>query len=186
MDLLKEVGKLACKLVETPIEQNHRIAEESEDVFVDKEMYQRLVRGLIYLSHTRLDIAYIVGVVSQFMHNLKKIHLQVVHRILHYLKSSPGKGILFKKGTKLTLEAYTDVDYVGLVVNRRSTSGYCTFVGRNLVTWRSKKQTMVARSSVKSEFRAMAHDVCELLWLKIIFDDLKVTWGHMMYVSCYG
>ena len=73
------------------------------------------------------------------MHGLKETHLQAVHRIFHYPKSSPGKGILFKKGTKRTLEAYTDADYVDLVVNKRSTSGYCTFVGGNLVTWRSKK-----------------------------------------------
>ena len=166
LDLLEETGKLTCKPAKTPIEQNHQTAKASEDVAVDKGMYQRL----IYLSHTRSDIAYAVGVISQFMHSSKKTHLQVVHKILHYLKSSLGKGILLKKETKLTLEAYTDADYASSVVNRRSTSGYCTFVGGNLVTWRSKKQTMVARSSVESKFRTMAHGVCELLLLKIILD----------------
>ena len=143
-------------------------------------MYQRLVGRLIYLSHTRPNIAYAVGVISQFMHNPKETHLQLVHTILHYLKSSPRKGILFKKGTELTLEAYTDADYAGSMVNTRSTLGYCTFIGGNLVTWRSKKQTVVARSSTESEFRAMAHGVCELLWLKIILDDFKVRWDWPM------
>ena len=147
-------------------------------------MYQRLVGRLIYLSHTRPNIAYAVGVISQFMHNPKETHLQLVHRILHYLKSSPRKGILFKKGTELTLEDYTDADYAGSMVNTRSTLGYCTFIGGNLVTWRSKRQTVVARSSTESEFRAMAHGVCELLWLKIILDYFKVRWDWPMRLYC--
>jgi len=72
----------------------------------------------------------------------------------------------------MTLEAYTDADYAGSLIDRRSTSGYCTFLGGNLVTWRSKKQNVVARSSAKSEFRAIAQGLCELLWLKIILVDL--------------
>ena len=68
------------------------------------------------------------------MHSPKETYLQTIHRILHHLKSSPGKGILFKKGIELTFIAYMDVDYAGLVVNKRSTLGYCTFVGGNLVT----------------------------------------------------
>ena len=83
---------------------------------------------LIYLSHTRPDIAYAVSVVSQFMHSPKERHQEAVYRILKYLKSTPGKGILYKKGTSLNLEAYTDAEWAGSIVDRRSTSGYCTFV----------------------------------------------------------
>ena len=72
--------------------------------------------------------------VSQFMHNTREVHLRVVYRILHYLKGAPGKCILFKKGEAMTLEAYTDADYAGSVVDRRSTFGYCTMLGGNLVT----------------------------------------------------
>ncbi|KAI3463728.1 hypothetical protein Pfo_020391, partial [Paulownia fortunei] len=104
------------------------------------------------------------------MHNPKQTHLKAVHRILQYLKGSIGKGILFRKGESMTLEAYTDADYAGSLVDRRSTSGYCTLLGGNLVTWRSKKQNVVARSSAESEFRSMAMGICELLWLKIILD----------------
>ena len=74
----------------------------------------------------------------------------------------------------MTLEAYTDADYAGSIVARRSTTGYCTFLGGILVTWKSKKQSVVARSSAEAEFRAMAQGVCELLWLKIILEDLKI------------
>ena len=120
-----------------------------EDDTIDKGPYQRLVGKLIYLAHTRPDIAYVVGVVSQFMHNPKETHLKAMYRILHYLKGTLGKGILFKKGETMTLEAYMDADCAGSMVDRRSTSDYCTLLGGNLVTWRSKKYNVVVRSSAE-------------------------------------
>lgn len=82
------------------------------------------------------------------------------------------------------MAAYTDADYAGSIVDRRFTSSYCTFIGGNLVTWRSKKQNVVARSSAEAEFRAMAQGVCELLWLKIILGDLKIQWEGPMKLHC--
>ena len=100
--------------------------------------------------------------------------------MLHYLKGNLGKGILCKKNNTLALEAYTDADYAGSIVDRRSTTGNCTFLGGNPVTWRSKKQNVVARSSAELEFRAIAQGLCELLWLKIILDDLRIQWDDPM------
>ena len=119
-------------------------------------MYQRLVGKLIYLAHTRPDIAYSVSVISQFMHDPKEAHLQAVYRVLHYLKANPGKGILFKRDASFAFECYTNADYAGSPIDMRSTSYYCTFFGGNVVTWKSKKQNAVARSSAETEFRAMA------------------------------
>ena len=82
------------------------------------------------------------------------------------------------------LEAYTDADYAGSLIDRRSTTGYCTFLGGNLVTWRSKKQNVVARSSAEAEFRAMAQGVCELLWLKIILRDMRIKLEGPMRLYC--
>jgi hypothetical protein len=78
------------------------------------------------------------------------------------------------------LEAFTDADWVGSVDDRRSTFGYCTFLGGNLVTWRSKKQSVVARSSAEAEYRAMAHGVCELLWLQTLLHDLRIFYNGPM------
>ncbi|KAI3459864.1 hypothetical protein Pfo_016527, partial [Paulownia fortunei] len=183
-DLFKETEKLGCKPISTPIDLNHKLGEAEEDVAVDKGRYQRLVGRLIYLSHTRPDIAYAVSVISQFMHNPKEVHLQAVNRVLQYLKGTPGKGILFRRSTGLVLEAYTDADYAGSIVDRRSTIRYCTFLGWNLVTWRSKKQNVVSRSSAEAEFRAMAQGVCELLWFKIILEDLNIRWDGPMRLYC--
>lgn len=95
LDLLTETRMLACKPAEIPIEMNHKLGIFQDQVPADKNCYQRLVGRLIYLSHTRPDIAYVVSVVSQFMHSPSEEHLNVVYRILRYLKNDPGKGPLF-------------------------------------------------------------------------------------------
>jgi len=173
LNLLNETGMLGCRPAATPIEQNHCLSKDIGTP-VDKECYQRLVGRLIYLSHTRPDIAFSVSVVSQFMHDPKSSHMNVVYRILRYLKSSPGKGLLYTKQGSIQVECYTDADWAGSLDDRRSTSGYCAFVRVNLVAWRSKKQSVVARSTAEAEFRAMAHGLCELLWLQILLTELKL------------
>ncbi|KAK3021870.1 hypothetical protein RJ639_047792 [Escallonia herrerae] len=113
-------------------------------------MHRRLVGRLIRLSHRLFDVAYTVSVVSQFMQTCKDVHLHAVYQILQHLKVSLEKVILFGKGTSMELEAYMDADYAGSVTDRRSKCGYCTFLGGTFVSWRSKKQPVVARSSAKS------------------------------------
>ena len=118
------------------------------------------------MSHTRHDIAFVVSVVSQFMHSLGPEHFDAMHRILRYLKRTPGKGLLFENRGHMCVEVFTDANWARSITNRRSTLGYCTFVGENLVTWCSKKQNMVARNSAEAEFRFVAHGICEVLWIK--------------------
>lgn len=119
---------------------NQKLYMEEKAELADKGRYQRMVGKLIYLSHTRPDIAYAVGVVSQFMHQPQKNHMEAVLRILRYLKGTTGHGVLFKSNGHLETQLYIDADWAGDKGNRRSTSGYFTVVGGNLVTWRSKKQ----------------------------------------------
>ncbi|RVX16317.1 Retrovirus-related Pol polyprotein from transposon RE1 [Vitis vinifera] len=127
-DLLAETEKIGYKPVSTPLDPNHKLGEAKEEPVVDKRMYQRLVGRLIYLAQNRPDIAYSVSVINQFMHDPREPHIQATYRVLHYLKSNPGKGILFKKNNTLALKAYTDANYKGSLVDRRSTKGYCTFL----------------------------------------------------------
>ena len=82
--------------------------------------------------------------------------MEAVYKILRYLKGSPGRGLFFKKSDGKKVEIYTDADWAGSTDDRRSTTGYCTYVWGNLVTWRSKKQSVVAKSNVEAEFRAVA------------------------------
>ena len=166
LDLLAETGMLDCKPADTPIVVNHRLHIDEGAKLANKERYQRMVGKLIYLSHTRPDIAYAVGVVSQFMHQPQVSHMKAVWRIVRYLKGTAGHGNLFKTYKHLEIQGYTDADWAGSKDNRRSTSGYFTMVGGNLVTWRSKKQKVVSLSSAEAEFRGIARGVAEILWIK--------------------
>jgi hypothetical protein len=172
LDLFKETGLLGCKATEHLVEVNVKQGEDNKRPLVDKGRYQRLVGQLIYLSHICPDIAYTVSVVSQFMHSPPEPHIEAVYYILRYLKSSPSKGLLFSRHSHLKIEAYMDADWACLIIDQWSTSSYCTFVGGYLVIWRSKKQSVVAKSNAKAKFRAMAHGVCETLWLKMLLKEL--------------
>ena len=184
LDLLKETGMMGCRPAETPMEPNLKLQPASVEKVRDREKFQRLVGRLIYLSHTRPDIAFPVSIVSQFMHSPGSEHFEAIHRILRYLKGTPGKGIFFKARGHLQVEAYTDADWAGCITDRRSTSGYCTYVGGNLVTWRSKKQNVVARSSAEAEFRAVAQGICEVIWIRRILQELKVSEVLPMKLYC--
>ncbi|XP_042026953.1 secreted RxLR effector protein 161-like [Salvia splendens] len=155
--------------------QNHglRIVEGAETTH--RTRYQRLVGKLVYLSHTRPDIAYAVGVVSQFMHAPQVAHWEAALRIVRYLKGTVGHGILFENHGHLEIHGFTDADWAGNPNDRISTAGYFTFVGGNLVTWRSKKQKVVALSSAEAEFRGIKSGLTEILWLKKLMTELDLN-----------
>ncbi|XP_070660482.1 secreted RxLR effector protein 161-like [Malus domestica] len=183
LDLLDEAGMLNCKPASTPLVSRLQVDAPSEPLPIPR-VYQRVVGKLIYLTITRPDIAYSVSFVSQFMHSPSMIHLESVKRILIYLKGSIGRGLLMQKHGSNHIIAYTDADWVGNALDCKSTTGFCTFVGGNLVTWKSKKQTVVARSSAKDEYKAMAATTCELIWLKSLLKDLGCVNKEPMSLFC--
>jgi hypothetical protein len=183
LDLLSDTGMLGCRAASTPIDQNHKLCAHAGDT-VDRESYQKLVGRLIYLCHTRPDISYAVSVVSRYMHDPRSQHLEAVYRILRYLKGNPGKGLLFKKNGHLNVDGYSDADWASCLDDRRSTSGYCVFVGGNLVSWRSKKQSVVSRSTAEAEYRAMSQGLCEMLWVSNLLAELKVLRKGPLNVWC--
>ncbi|RVW16205.1 Retrovirus-related Pol polyprotein from transposon RE1 [Vitis vinifera] len=123
LDLLKETGLLGCKLGDTPVDPNIRLSNQNSSAPVDKGRYQRLVGKLIYLVHTRPNIAFAFNLVGQFMHAPYEEHLEVVMRILKYPKGSPRRGLFFKKGQSCEIEAYANTNWASSEVDRRSTSG---------------------------------------------------------------
>ena len=110
LDLLKETGMMGCRPANTPIDPNQKLRSEGKGDPVDTTRYQRLVGRLIYLSHIRPDIAFAVSLVSQFMQSPHEEHLEAAHRILRYLKSTPGRGLFFKKTGQQDIEVFTDAD----------------------------------------------------------------------------
>ncbi|XP_028101868.1 uncharacterized protein LOC114301153 [Camellia sinensis] len=184
LDLLTKTGMLGCKPAETPIEMNHKLEILPYQNPTDKGCYQQLVGRLICLSHTRPDIAYAVSVVSHFMHAPSEAHIEAVYQILRCLKSARGKSLLFSKNGISNIEGYTDSDWAGDPTTKRHTSGYFTLVEGNLVTWKSKKHKVVARSSAEAKFRGMAHGVCELIWIRNILRDLGIDYAKPMNLHC--
>lgn len=126
---------IGCKPSETLVDPNHHFVDGNGETLIDVTQYQRLVGRLIYLTLMGPDNSYVVNVVSQFMHASAIVYLEVVYRILQYLNYGPSVGLLYTRQIGLHIKAYTDADWVGFVSDRRSTSGYCTFDGGNLVTW---------------------------------------------------
>nr|GFD09418.1 putative ribonuclease H-like domain-containing protein [Tanacetum cinerariifolium] len=151
---------------------------------VDKDRYQRMVGKLIYLSHTHPDMAYAVGVVSQFMHQPQVAHMVAVFRIIRYLKGTPNLGVLFRPNSHLNIQIYTDADWTGDKGTRRSTSGYFSLVGGNHVTWRSKKQKVVALSSGEAEFRGIAKGVAEALWIRKLLSEVGYPSKEVTRIMC--
>ena len=126
-DLLKETGMSRCRPTDNPFDPNQKLGDDKEGDMVNTTRYQKLVGKLIYLSHTRPNIAFVVSLVSQFMHSPYKKNLEAIYRIFRYLKGTLGKGLLFQKTTQQNI-AYVDTDWVGSAIDRRPTSGYCTYI----------------------------------------------------------
>jgi hypothetical protein len=147
-------------------------------------MYRRLVGKLNYLTVTRPDIAYPVSIVSQFMASPRTTHWAALEQILCYLKGAPGRGIWYRNHGHTHIECFSDADWAGSKIDRRSTTGYCVFVGGNLVSWKSKKQNVVSRSSAESEYRAMAQSTCELIWIQQLLNEIGLGSSLPMKLWC--
>ena len=147
-------------------------------------LYRRLVGSLVYLTVTRPDISYVVHQVSQYLSAPRSTHYAAVLRILRYLKGTLFHGLFYSAQSPLVLRAFSDADWAGDPTDRRSTTGYCFLLGSSLISWRSKKQTFVARSSTEAEYRALADTTSELLWLRWLLKDLGVSTSSATPLYC--
>ena len=176
LDILEETGLLGSKPMETPMDPNVKLYEDQGELLSNLERY-RLVGKLNYLTITRLNISFEVSVLSQFMKDPRLPHQEAVIRIVRYPKAHPSRGLLYKANGHLWVEAYTDADWAGSPSDRKSTTEDCTFLGRNLITWRSKKQT-------EAEYGAMAHTSCEFMWIKHLLEELRFVVKLPMTMHC--
>ncbi|XP_073153642.1 secreted RxLR effector protein 161-like [Henckelia pumila] len=166
------------------MEENIRLLPTEGEVLRNPSVYRRLVGRLIYLTITRPEISYSVHVLSQFMQEPRKPHLDAVHHLLRYLKGAPGQGLLYPANGNLLLRGFCDVDWARCTTTRRSVTGYCIFLGGALISWKTKKQITVSRSSAESEYRAMASITCELTWLKYLLSDLQIKHQEAAKLFC--
>lgn len=184
-DLLIKAGMDDCRPCASPSSiKSTTLASDLS--FESPEFYRTLVGSLQYLTLTRPELSYAVNSVCQHMHHPLDSHFTAVKRILRYVKGSLDQGLCFSKGNSLHVTAFSDADWAGDALDRRSTGGYCVFLGTNLVSWSSKKQPTVARSSTEAEYKALANAIAEVVWIDHLLKDLKypVLSSHLPVLWC--
>ncbi|KAG7556307.1 Reverse transcriptase RNA-dependent DNA polymerase [Arabidopsis suecica] len=175
LELLEETGLLGCRPSSIPMEPSIKLTQHNNEPELENpEVYRRLVGKLMYLTITRPDITYAVNKLCQFSSSPKKSHLNAAYKVVHYLKGTAGLGLFYSSKSDLCLTAYTDADWGSCIDSRRSTSGYCMFLGDSLVSWKSKKQDMASASSAESEYRAMAMASKEIAWLDKLVAEFQI------------
>ncbi|WJX20513.1 hypothetical protein P8452_10060 [Trifolium repens] len=184
LDIISDSGLTASKPVDFPMEQNLKLSPSDGIILSDPAPYRRLVGRLIYLTATRPDITYPVNILSQFMHAPRQPHMNAATRLIRYLKATPGQGLFFPSSSNLSLQGYCDSDWASCPTTRRSTTGYCIFLGSSIISWKTKKQSVVSRSSAEAEYRAMANATCEITWLSYLMKDIGLSPSTSIPLFC--
>jgi len=183
LEIIEDVGLLGAAPINTPMERGLKLSDQGV-LLKEPSKYRRLVGRLIYLTVSRPDITYAVHVLSRFMHEPRKLHMEAALRVVRYLKGAPGQGLFFSSNNDFRLRAYCDSDWAGCPLTRRSTTGYCVFLGPSLISWRSKRQKTVSLSSAEAEYRAMTGACCELTWLRQLLKDLGLIHHEAALLFC--
>ncbi|GJT55517.1 putative ribonuclease H-like domain-containing protein [Tanacetum coccineum] len=151
-EILKKFDFVSVKTASTPIETQKPLVKDEEASDVDVHLYRSMIGSLMYLTASRPDIMFAVCACSRFQVTPKTSHLSAVKRIFRYLKGKPKLGLWYPRVSSFDLEAYSDSDYAGANLDRKSTTGGCQFLGRRLISWQCKKQTIVATSTTEAEY----------------------------------
>jgi hypothetical protein len=174
-DILERFGYKDAKVASTPVETHKSLHADLEGEDVDVHLYRSMIGSLMYLTSSRPDIMFAVCVCARFQSNPKMSHLHAVKRIFRYLKGQPKLGLWYPKNSSFDLLAYTDSDYGGANLDRKSTSGGCQFLGERLVSWQCKKQSTVSTSTAEAEYVAAASCCAQVLWIQNQMLDYGLT-----------
>ncbi|GKB47732.1 putative ribonuclease H-like domain-containing protein [Tanacetum coccineum] len=165
-DILKKFDFCSIKTATTPIESNKPLVKDEAGVEVDVHEYRSMIGSLMYLTTSRLYIMFAVCACARFQVTPKASHLHAVKRIFRYLKHQPRLGLWYPRDSPFELEAFSDSDYAGGSLDRKSTTCGCQFLGRRLISWQCKKQTIVANSTTGAEYVVATHCCGQVLWIQ--------------------
>ncbi|GJS41939.1 putative ribonuclease H-like domain-containing protein [Tanacetum coccineum] len=166
-EILKKICFSTMRIASTPMETSKPLLKDAEAEDVDVHLYRSMIGSLMYLTASRPDIMFVVCACARFQVTPKVSHLHAVKRIFRYLKGQPKLGLWYPKDSPFDLEAYTDSDYAGASLDRKSTTGGCQFLGSRLISWQCKKQTIVANSTTEVEYVAAANCCGQTKHIKI-------------------
>ncbi|KAK6148043.1 hypothetical protein DH2020_018955 [Rehmannia glutinosa] len=173
-ELLKKFDIEEGRTVSTPMATNVKIDKDEKGKSVDESKYRGMIGSLLYLTASRPDILHAVCLCARFQSNPKEYHLSAVKRIFRYLKGTIQYGLFYPKNENFSLKGYSDSDYVGCRVDRKSTSGTCQMLGNRLVSWFSKKQNSIATSTVEAEYIAAGSCCAQVLWMRQQLRDYEI------------
>ncbi|XP_019174280.1 PREDICTED: uncharacterized protein LOC109169846 [Ipomoea nil] len=182
-DLLNRAGMVDCKPLATPASTTQPVTP-SDEAFDNPTQYRRIVGALQYLTITRPDLSYAVNRLCQFMHAPTDEHWGMVKRVLRYVKGTLEYGLRLSPSSTSSVHAYSDSDWAGCPIDRKSTSGYAVFLGSNLISWLSRKQRTVARSSTEAEYKALADVAAEVTWVVSLLRELGLHSGQPSTLWC--
>ncbi|XP_050935067.1 uncharacterized mitochondrial protein AtMg00810-like [Cucumis melo] len=182
--LLSRSGITDSTTSSTPLDPNVRLTSFDSVPLDNPTLYQQLVSSLIYLTVTCLDIAYAVHVVSQFMVAPRTIHFTIILHIIRYIKGTLGHGLQFSSQSSLVLSKFSNAEWMGDPTDRRFTTGYRFYLGDALISWRSKKQFVVFRSTTESEYCTLVDSTLELLCLRWLLTDMRVPQRSPTILYC--
>ncbi|GKD86419.1 hypothetical protein Tco_1357573, partial [Tanacetum coccineum] len=168
------------KTASTPMEPNKALVKDEETDNMDVHLYRSMIGSLMCLTTFRPDITFAVCACERFQVTPKVSHLHVVKRIFRYLKGQPKLGLWYPKDSPFDLEAFSDSDCAGAGLDRKSITGGCQFLGKRLISWQYKKQTIVANSATKAEYVAAANccgEEDDFNGLEMLLDEIKVNTG---------
>ncbi|KAJ4769263.1 hypothetical protein LUZ62_053520 [Rhynchospora pubera] len=172
-DILKRANMQHAKSCTTPMQSGKQISKYAGVKLSDPQQYRSIVGALQYATITRPDLTFAVNKASQFMATPTEDHWQLVKRILRYIQGTLQYGLVLKSAQHLSLHGYCDADWAGDPDDRRSTTGFAIYLGPNLISWSSKKQATVSKSSTEAEYRSLAVIASEILWLTYLLSELK-------------
>jgi hypothetical protein len=164
-DILNKFGMKDAKSIKTPMGTNGHLDLDTGGKSVDQKVYRSMIGSLLYLCASRPDIVLSVCMCARFQADPKEVHLRAMKTIMRYLVYTPKFGLWYPKGSTFDLIGYSDADWAGCKIDRKSISGTCQFLGRSLMSWASKKQNSVALSTAEAEYIAADHCCAQLLWM---------------------
>ena len=178
-NIVKKFGLDFKKHASTPMSSSTKLNVDSSGVKVSSTLYRSIIRSLLYLTISRPDIAFSVGVCARYQVAPKESHLTVVKRIIRYVNGTPDYGLWYSKESNACLAGPSDANWAGIVDDRKSTSGGYLYLKNNLVSWMSKKQNSVSLSTAKAEYIAVGSCCTQLLWMKKLLHDYGIPQDTM-------
>ncbi|XP_075515374.1 secreted RxLR effector protein 161-like [Primulina tabacum] len=185
--MLKKFGMENISSAATPMSSSIKLDKDEEGISIDTEMYIGLIGSLLYLTASRLDIMFVVCLRARFQANPMQSHFFAAKRILKYFKGTSNVGLWYPKDSSFNLIGYSDADYAGCEIDRKSTSGSYQFLGDRLISWFSKKHTSITTSTTEAEYDAAGSCCAQMLWMQqqLIFCDntsaIAITYNHVLH-----